>query len=356
MRCPKCGKELQENAQFCLYCMHSLKDKPDVTPEKPRKATKYLVLTVIILCAMAVIVTGCCYILNTLREEPPTESSILPSDTDEAKDIIPVETAEPEGRDTTEDTAEDTTELPITEDVETKPLYTWATVEAEGGVAVIGLKEGNYKIRDYVIPEAIDGKTVVGIDFDGDYHYDSWEGVITLELPDTVTYIGHDVFHNCELESITLPEGLISIGDLAFQGSALKSIIVPDTVTEIGVSAFYSCRELEYIKLSSSITRIESNTFYDCQALTEIDIPESVTYIDGSAFYCSENLANVYIYSTDIDMDEYAFDPEYREADLTIYAREGIVREYADREYYNNSYYNDRWRAKLVVWDGNKNQ
>ncbi len=110
-------------------------------------------------------------------------------------------------------------------------------------MAVIGLKEGNDKIRDYIIPEKIDGKTVVGIDFDGDYHYDSWEGVVTLKLPNTVTYIGHDVFHNCELEEITLPKGLISIGEFAFQGSELKSVIIPDSVTAIDVSAFYADRE-----------------------------------------------------------------------------------------------------------------
>lgn len=339
MRCPKCGKELQENALFCLYCMHSLKDKPDVTPEIKSNKLKYLILTFGILCSIAIIVVGICFALPNANEEVLTKNTEPPFN-------IPIETTEPVEKDTTKDT----------EAVKTEPLYTWETIEAEGGVAVIGLKEGNDKIRDYIIPEKIDGKTVVGIDSCGDYHYDSWKGVVTLELPDTVTYIGHDVFHNCELESITLPEGLKSIGEFAFQGSSLRSVTIPDSVTEIDRSAFYMCQEMEWVKLSASITRIEQSTFYGCHTLTEIGIPESVTYIDGLAFSRCYNLSNVYIYSTNIDMHDQVFEPDYREVDMTIYAREGIVREYADREYYNNSYYNDRWQAKLVVWDGNKNR
>ena len=36
-RCPHCGASLQQQAQFCLHCMHSLQDKPDVTPRRKKK-------------------------------------------------------------------------------------------------------------------------------------------------------------------------------------------------------------------------------------------------------------------------------------------------------------------------------
>lgn len=42
-QCPHCGGQLQEQAQFCLYCMRPLTDKPDVTPTgKNRKKIGWL--------------------------------------------------------------------------------------------------------------------------------------------------------------------------------------------------------------------------------------------------------------------------------------------------------------------------
>ena len=52
--CPYCGKTLQENAQFCPFCMRSLIDKQTVTPRKYRKK-KWIILGSIL--AVLLIVT-----------------------------------------------------------------------------------------------------------------------------------------------------------------------------------------------------------------------------------------------------------------------------------------------------------
>ena len=55
-------------------------------------------------------------------------------------------------------------------------------------------------------------------------------------------------------------------------------------VTSIGGSAFYSCENLETVKLPESIISIGAGAFCDCANLRLINIPSSVIIIDRAAF------------------------------------------------------------------------
>ncbi len=76
--------------------------------------------------------------------------------------------------------------------------------------------------------------------------------------------------------------------------SYVGNIIIPEyvsingrsiKVTSIGGRAFYSCENLETVKLPESIISIGNGAFCDCANLRLINIPSSVIEIGSSAFY-----------------------------------------------------------------------
>ncbi|MBR6427396.1 MAG: zinc-ribbon domain-containing protein [Clostridia bacterium] len=73
MKCPKCGKELQENARFCLYCMTSLDEKTAVPGPAPRRR-----LLPAILAAAGVLILGAAlffWLRGGSPDSPETEGS-----------------------------------------------------------------------------------------------------------------------------------------------------------------------------------------------------------------------------------------------------------------------------------------
>ena len=160
--------------------------------------------------------------------------------------------------------------------------------------------------------------------------YAFWDcsGLISIELPSTVTVIGDCAFDGCsDLASITIPESVTSIGSDAFMGTkwyrsqsdgviyigsmvykykgdvpgntrivikegtkiinkrafyekrSLESIVIPDGVVSIGEDAFYRCDKLDSISLPNSITDIGDCAFASCENLKSINIPEKIKYI-----------------------------------------------------------------------------
>ena len=107
--------------------------------------------------------------------------------------------------------------------------------------------------------------------------------------------IGSHAFYGLQsLESVTLnkdgkaaapPREDAAIGDEAFSlCRKLKEITIPEGVEAIGDSAFYSCR-LERVSLPASLKTIGRHAFLNCFSLREITIPDGVTHIAYDAFF-----------------------------------------------------------------------
>ena len=70
----------------------------------------------------------------------------------------------------------------------------------------------------------------------------------SIDLPDSIEYIGDDAFESCEhLESITLPKNLNYLGNSVYNNcSNLKTVSFPSHVEHIGSNVFSGCKALEY--------------------------------------------------------------------------------------------------------------
>ncbi|MDR0927360.1 MAG: leucine-rich repeat protein [Ignavibacteria bacterium] len=109
-----------------------------------------------------------------------------------------------------------------------------------------------------------------------------------ISFPDA-TYIGHNSFNNCRIETVSFPNvTLIESG--AFFGSALTEASFPK-VTYIGSMAFSGCQKLTTASFPMANV-IERDAFNVCNSLASIDFP-NVTYIANRAFYGCSSLTSV---------------------------------------------------------------
>ena len=164
----------------------------------------------------------------------------------------------------------------------------FAYEDVEGGISITGYSiEGGV---DVVIPEKINGKTVVGI---SEYAFttkgvtptgistnkieyniqplynkkNNYEvvpivvvlskglGITSVEIPNTVKIIGNSAFYDNKLTSVTIPNSVTNIGSSAFENNQLTSVTIPSSVTSIGSSAFY-----KYNTSNPNLTKIINKT------------------------------------------------------------------------------------------------
>lgn len=105
----------------------------------------------------------------------------------------------------------------------------------------------------------------------------------TIELPETLTYIGDGAFlYNTSLKSVRIPEGIDSIGAFAFSYcTSLEKVTLPESVEKIGQYAFAGCMSLSEINLGNVKTIDEYAFMFDAE-LTNADIANVVEIGNGA--------------------------------------------------------------------------
>ena len=129
----------------------------------------------------------------------------------------------------------------------------------------------------------------------------------TLDLPDSVTYIGAGAFAGTNIEAIKMPSNLYMGYDMSHFSEEPGHW--GDFTVGVLVQLFTSSLEdtndtLKSVDLSSyQQTYIPSGMFQGCTGLTEIAIPKSVNTLMGSSFEDCTNLKDVYFYGDPANMD-----------------------------------------------------
>ena len=164
-----------------------------------------------------------------------------------------------------------------------------------------GTFAGNYGNLEYVkLPntlEYIDSYTFL------------WSGLTSINIPDSVTALGANVFYNCRnLTSVVIGDSVESLGEQTFyQCTSLTSVVIGDSVKGIDSLDFYECASLPSIVLGDSIEYINSNAFNGCTSLTSVTFGNSVTYIGMTAFQGCTSLTSIEFGDSVESIDSAAF-------------------------------------------------
>lgn len=115
----------------------------------------------------------------------------------------------------------------------------------------------------------------------------------SIDIPESVTYIGDYAFHHCPFYRIALPQGLTHIGDYAFQMcNKLVEIEIPENVTYIGEAALSNCGYSTLV-IPDKVTYIGAWAFDKCPNLTTATIGENVASIGVFAFDGCDKLTKI---------------------------------------------------------------
>lgn len=301
------------------------------------KKKKILVLT--ILTTILAIVGG--YYLYkdyTVNEPIKTAESTIKSTSDSdliADNILTTS-------DSTEESEKELVSCPVNEleqyfNEEGFPLFNYYVSKDCSEIMINSYSTSDY-YEDLTIPSEIKGIPVTAIK-------DKAFANVTLKsinLPNSIKYIGKEAFRESTIESINLPEDLEVIEDNAFQFSELKGeLVFPDNLKYIGASAF-EINGLESVVFNVNLEVIETNAFLYCN-LTNVVFKGNANKLEKigvGAFLSTEvenkipidNFKSLKIYDIDNPIFELPEGEEINSNNLEVY--KGFDFELANK--YNN--------------------
>lgn len=167
----------------------------------------------------------------------------------------------------------------------------------EKGTAYIVKGIGTCTDAEIIIPSTYQNLPVVGI---ADISFIDNEDIISITIPDSITYIGNQAFKNCtSLILIEFGSKLDTIGyDAFYQCTSLKELYIPANVKSIGDEAFYGCKKLTVVEIGdksaqSTFTTIGQEAFEECVNLQSVYIGNGVSTIRQGAFSGCSSLEGV---------------------------------------------------------------
>ena len=134
----------------------------------------------------------------------------------------------------------------------------------------------------------IENKTVKGYDYE--------EQEATVVIPDGIEVIGEYAFsHRSKIKQVIIPPSVTRIEDCAFNDSGLESIEIPDSVTFLGQEAFRYCEYLKSVKIGEGIDRLNAYTFKNCHNLEHLEISAYLKSADYDCFVECYSLRSAWV-------------------------------------------------------------
>jgi BspA type Leucine rich repeat region (6 copies) len=167
-----------------------------------------------------------------------------------------------------------------------------------------------------MIPVATRAQINYALSDDGTYAYvtnspDAAGDIIIADIYEgrPVTCIGSKAFFACRnLTGVILSSDITRIEDHAFNlCDKVPAITIPDSVTSIGQGAFQDCYGLTGVTLPNRIKSTGDYVFSGCSGLNSITLPSSLTGIGKGAFQGCYRLGNVSIPNGVTDIGDSAF-------------------------------------------------
>lgn len=140
----------------------------------------------------------------------------------------------------------------------------WYTLKDDDVVVVDGVLQScsyNYANKNIIIPDTLDSQAVIGI---GKINEFTSNGVFRqkeinrIQLPNTLTYIGHYALYGNKLEYLNIPERVVKIGEHALSYNLVDSVILPNP-TKNGYNFTYWDSPCDFTYLGNTKAPTTSN-------------------------------------------------------------------------------------------------
>lgn len=197
-----------------------------------------------VLMALAVMLSLSACDSGSSAEAAPTDQG-QPAETEQAAEYAAEEKSE--SGDSNEDVEPASTDELSLETLSTYPETDescFAVNSVEGGVEIAACDSADDVV---VIPETINGETVVGI--------------------------GLSAFYDC----------------------TYRAVVLNDSLQYISFAAFIDCNELEYVKFGSGLKKVDETVFGSCPKLKTIQFPDGLETMSGNVIVSCESLGEVYV-------------------------------------------------------------
>ena len=124
--------------------------------------------------------------------------------------------------------------------------------------------------------------------------FENCSSLTTVQASSALTSIGSRAFaETSALSSFTFPQTLTAVGAESFTGSGIVTANLPQSVTYLGAGVFADCTKLVYAQVPAAIQAIRERTFRNCTELKNVSIPEGIRYIGAAAFQNDVSLQTI---------------------------------------------------------------